>query len=155
VLFLDGQNPAVGAVSINGTGVATLTRSNLNVPLGGPYPMTAVYLGDFINARSTSTVLQQNVLQTKSVAAITSSLSPSAHGQPVTFIARITSPTVIVTGPVTFSAGTTVLGTAQLTAGKASLTISALPVGSTTVQVTYLGNSNIAKSSATVIQTVH
>jgi len=42
----------------------------------------------------------------------------------------------------------TVLGTAQLSGGKATLTISSLAVGSTTVTVTYCGDSNIAKSSA-------
>jgi hypothetical protein len=51
-------------------------------------------------------------------------------------------------------AGTTVLGTAQLGGGKAKLTISSLAVGSTKVTATYYGNSNIAKSSASVTQTV-
>jgi hypothetical protein len=50
--------------------------------------------------------------------------------------------------------GKTVLGTAQLNRGKATLTISSLPVGSTKVTATYYGNSNIAKSSASVTQNV-
>jgi hypothetical protein len=61
---------------------------------------------------------------------------------------------VIPTGPVTFMTGKTVLGTAQLSGGKAKLVIASLPVGSTKVTVTYYGDSNIAKSSASVTQTV-
>jgi hypothetical protein len=47
-----------------------------------------------------------------------------------------------------------VLGKGQLSGRKAKLTISALAVGSTKVTATYYGNSNIAKSSASVTQVV-
>jgi hypothetical protein len=47
-----------------------------------------------------------------------------------------------------------VLGTGQLSGGKAKFTISTLAVGSTKVTVTYDGDSNIAKSSASVTQAV-
>ena len=75
-------------------------------------------------------------------------------GQAVTFTATITSPTVLRKGLVTFIVGTKVLGTAQLSGGKAKFTISTLAVGPTKVTATYYGNSNIAKSSASVTQTV-
>jgi hypothetical protein len=94
------------------------------------------------------------VLEATSAAALTSSPNPSAQGQAVTFIAKISSPTVLPTGPVTFTAGKTVLGIAQISGGKATLTISSLAVGSTKVTATYNGDSNIAKSSASVVQTV-
>ena len=87
-------------------------------------------------------------------ATLTSSPNPSSSGAAVTFTATITSPTVKPTGPVTFTAGKTVLGTAQLSNGKAELTTSTLSVGSTPVTATYYGDSNIAKSSASVTQTV-
>ncbi len=151
----DGRTYEIGGAPLNASGVATLTRSTLNVPFGAPYPMVGLYLGDTMNLRSTSGVLVQDVLQTKTVAAITSSLNPSFRGQPVTFTARITSPTATPTGPVTFTAGNTVLGTAQLSGKTARFTTSALPVGSTSVKVTYFGNSNIAKSSASLTQIVH
>jgi hypothetical protein len=98
--------------------------------------------------------LNQVVNPATSVASITSSANPSNAGQVVTFTARITSPTVVVKGPVTFTAGTTVLGTAQLSQGKATFTTSALSAGSTRVQGTYPWNSNVNKSSAALIQTV-
>jgi hypothetical protein len=141
----------IGSSTLNSSGVATLTKSNLNADT---YPLTAVYVGDAANLGSTSAVLNQVVLQTTSSATLTSSPNPSTQGQAVTFTATISSPTVVPTGPVTFTAGKTVLGTAQRSGGKAKFTISTLAVGSIKVTATYYGNSNIAKSSASVMQTV-
>jgi uncharacterized repeat protein (TIGR03803 family) len=141
----------IGTATLNSAGVATLTKSNLNA---GSYPIMAVYRGDTNNLSSMSTLLNQTVLQTASAAAITSSANPSTVGQAVTFTAKITSPTVIPSGPVTFKAGTTVLGTSQLSSGKAIFTTSTLPAGSTAMKVVYNGNSNIKGSSASVTQAV-
>jgi hypothetical protein len=142
----------IGTATLNSSGVATLVKSNLNADT---YPLSAVYKGDANNLRSTSPVLNQVIIQATSAATLTSSPNPSASGQAVTFTATITSPTVMPTGPVTFAVGKKVLGTAQLSRGKARFTISTLAVGSTKVTATYYGNSNIAKSSASVTQTVH
>jgi hypothetical protein len=142
----------IGSATLNSSAVATLSKSNLNA---NTYPLTAVYLGDAADLGSTSAVLNQVVLEATSAATLTSSPNPSTQGQAVTFTATITSPTVKPKGPVTFTAGKTVLGTGQLSGGKATLTISSLAVGSTTVTATYNGDSNIAKSSASVTQTVH
>jgi hypothetical protein len=152
----DTQNYTIGVAPLNAAGIATLTRSGLNAnPFGAPYPMVAAYVGDAFNAGSTSTILSQSVTQATTTASLTSSQNPSKSGQAVTFTARITSPTVLPTGPVTFSIGTTVLGTVQLWgSGYAKFTTSALPVGANRVKVTYYGNSNIAQSSAVVLQTV-
>jgi hypothetical protein len=141
----------IGSATLNSSGVAAFSRSSLNADT---FPLTAVYAGDANNLGSTSAVLNQVVLQATSSATLTSSPNPSTQGQAVTFTATISSPTVTPTGPVTFTAGKTVLGTAQLGGGKAKLTISSLAVGSTAVTATYYGDSNIAKSSASVIQTV-
>ena len=141
----------IGSATLNSSDVATLTKSNLNA---GSFPLAAVYVGDAMNLGSTSTILNQVVLQATSSATLTSSPNPSTPGQPVTFTAKISSPTVTPTGLVTFTSGKTVLGTGQLSGGKATFTTSSLPVGTTKVTATYYGNSNIAKSSASVIQTV-
>jgi hypothetical protein len=141
----------IGSATLNSSGVATFSKSNLNADA---YPLTAVYIGDAANQGSTSVVLNQVVLETTSSATLTSSPNPSTQGQAVTFTAKISSPTVTPTGPVTFTAGKTLLGTAQLSGGKATLIISSLAVGSTKVTAIYYGDSNIAKSSASVIQTV-
>jgi uncharacterized repeat protein (TIGR03803 family) len=141
----------IGSALLNSSGVATFTRSNLSAD---SYPLTAVYLGDANNPGSTSAVLNQVVTEATTSATLTSSPNPSTPAQAVTFTATISSPTVAANGPVTFTAGKTVLGTAQLSGGKAKFTTSTLTVGSTTVTATYQGDSNIAGSSASVTQSV-
>ncbi len=141
----------IGSATLNSNGVATLTLSKLNADA---YPLIANYEGDANNAPSNSAILNQVINQTTSAATLTSSPNPSTQGQTVTFTAKITSPTTIPTGPVTFSAGNTVLSSVELSSGKATFTTSSLPVGSTTVTVTYPWNSDIASSSASVTQAV-
>ncbi|MGA9511869.1 MAG: Ig-like domain repeat protein [Candidatus Sulfotelmatobacter sp.] len=142
---------SIGSGTLNASGVAALTRSNLSADA---YPLFAVYVGDANNEPSTSAVLNQVVTEATSSAALTSSPNPSTAGQAVTFTATIKSPTVAATGPVTFSAGKTVLGTAQLANGKAMFTISTLAVGTTALKASYYGDSNISGSSAFATETV-
>jgi Bacterial Ig-like domain (group 3)/FG-GAP-like repeat len=141
----------IGSATLNSVGVASLTKSNLNA---NPFSMIAVYQGNTSNLSSTSPVLNQTVLSTTSAAALTSSMNPSTVGHAITFSAKITSPTVMPTGPVTFSLGQATLGTAQLSGGKATFTTSSLPAGSNVIKVMYNGNSNITRSSAAVTQVV-
>jgi hypothetical protein len=151
VNFKWGNGYTIGSAALKTDGTATLTKSNLNAD---SYPLTAVYSGDANNLTSISPVVNQVVYQTKSAAALTSLPNPSTVGQAVTFTAKITSLTVIPKGPVTFTEGKTILGTVQLSGGKATLTVSSLPKGSTLVKVTFNGDSNITTSSASVTQVV-
>jgi hypothetical protein len=142
----------IGTATLNGSGVATLTKSDLNAD---SFPLVATYKGDANNLGSTSAVVNQVVEQTTSTATLTSSPNPSAIGESVTFTATITSPTVKARGPVTFTAGTTVLGTAELGwNNEAKISVSSLPAGSTTVTATYAGDSDIKGSSVSVTQVV-
>jgi hypothetical protein len=104
----------IGSAPLNSGGVATVTKSNLNADA---FPLTAVHSGDAANLGSTSAVLNQVALRPR--ATLTSSPNPSTQGQAVTFTAKISSPTVTPTGPVSFTSGKTVLGTVQLSGGKA------------------------------------
>jgi len=142
---------SIGGALLNSDGVAVFTRSNLNA---SSLPLTAVYKGDANNLTSRSAVLNQVIHPTTSKARLTSSANPSPAGEPITLTAEITSPTVLPTGPVTFTVGKTLLGTAQLKGGKAKLTVSSWPVGSTMVKATFAGNSNIGKSVAWLTQIV-
>lgn len=142
---------SLGAAKLNANGVAVLTRSTINA---GSYAMTAVYGGDANNLGSSSAAVNEVVQPAASAASITSSVNPSAVGQTVTFTATIASPTVTPSGPVTFSIGKTVLGSVQLSGGKAQFMTSSLPAGSDKVTVTFYGDSNIAQSTASVVQTV-
>jgi hypothetical protein len=141
----------VGTATLNLGGVATLARSSLNAD---SYPLQAVYHGDANNQGSTSAIVNQVIQQATSSATLTSSPDPSTPGEAVTFTAKITSPTVTAKGPVTFTAGKIVLGTVELSGGKATFTTSTLAAGSTTVTVTFAGDSNIKGSSASVVQSV-
>jgi len=147
----EGGRYSFGTATLNSSGVATLTKSRESAD---SYQLTAVYSGDANNLGSTSAVRNQVITQATSAATLSSSPNPSIHGRAVTFTATLTSPTVTATGPVTFTVGKTVLGTAQLSGGKAKFTISTLAAGSTTVTATYQGDSNIGGSSASVTQTV-
>ena len=57
VKFLDGTT-GIGLATLNGSGVAKLTKSTLAV---GTHPITAQYLGDAVSAKSTSSVVNQVV----------------------------------------------------------------------------------------------
>src|SRR5205807_2799321 len=65
VAFTWGGIHIIGSATLNASGVATLTKSNLNAD---PYPLTAVYGGDVNNLGSTSPVVNQVVLETTSAA---------------------------------------------------------------------------------------
>jgi hypothetical protein len=149
IRFKDGSGQIIGTMKLNTDGSAVLSTSALDA---GFHPVTAVYSGDVSNLSSSSRAVNQVVQQTTSSATITSSQNPSAPGQTVTFTVNVSSPTVVPTGPVTFSIGKIVLGTSQLSGGSATFTTSSLPAGSNRVTVTYAGDSNIAKSSAFVVQ---
>jgi uncharacterized repeat protein (TIGR03803 family) len=142
----------VGTAALSSNGVATLTRSLLSADA---YPLFAVYTGDTNNGPSASPILHQVITQTTSAATITASPNPSTQGQSVTFTAKITSPTTTPAGPVTFTAGKTMLGSVELSEGKATFTTSTLAIGSTTVTVTYPWDSDTSGSSAAVTQVVH
>jgi uncharacterized protein YycO len=146
-----GGRYSFGTATLNSSGLATLTRS---LESAGSYQLTAVYSGDANNLGSTSAALNQVITEATTSATLSSSPNRSTSGQSVTFTATIASPTIMPTGPVTFTAGKTVLGTAQLSGGKAKFTTSTLPVGANRVTVNYYGDSNISGSSASVTQTV-
>jgi hypothetical protein len=87
---------------------------------------------------------------------ITSSNNPSVGGTSVTFTAKVPANCHVPTGTVTFLDGATVLGTVLLDASAmASLSTSALTVGSHNITVTYPGDFNFDPStSAPFVQVV-
>ena len=133
-------------------GVAILTTTKL---AAGTLSITAVYNSDASSATSTSSALPQVVNQATTTMTVVSSLYPSKQGKSVKFTATVASPTVTPTGTVIFTAGAAVLGTVNLAGGKASVTTSTLPVGSTTVTATYNGTANIQGSMGSVVQVVN
>jgi len=147
ITFKNGTT-AIGSASLNTSGVATLTKTNLPA---GSLSITAVYNGDSETAKSTSSPLLQTVYQTTSTTTITSSLNPSLAGQSVTFTANVTSPTTSPTGAVTFMDGGTPLQTVSLAERKASYSTANLTVGSHSITAVYNGTPNITGSTTSVV----
>ena len=145
VTFTNGST-VIGTSNVN-NGSAAVTTSTLPV---GSDAITATYSGDSNNNTATAS-LTQTVNGTPSTITLTSSLNPSTVNQSVTFTATVPS---AATGTVTFSNGSTVLGTSNVSSGTASVSTSTLPVGSDTITAAYSGNSTYAAGTATLVQTV-
>jgi hypothetical protein len=151
-----GSTITLGTGTLNGSGVATLTTSALP---GGSDTVTGSYPGDTNFAATTATVAE-TVAKASPTDTLASSSSNSTLGSPLTL--TYTAPAVngvYPTGTVTFttvSGGSTItLGTGTLNAsGVATLTTSALPVGSDTVTGSYPGDTNFVATTAISAVTV-
>ena len=146
ITFLDGAT-ILGTGTLNG-GITTLTTSTLIV---GSHPITASYSGDANNSPSTSTPLNQIV--NKATPVIPPPVVSSSNPPPNTPVTITETVPPGVTGTVTFSNGTTPIGTAPIVGGVATITVPSLPVGSDPITATTSGdaNNNPATSSATIV----
>jgi hypothetical protein len=150
VTFYDGTT-VLGTGTLNTGGKATLTTTAFALGLGGN-SITASYSGDSHFTGGTSGVLTQTVNQDPTTSKIVTSAATAVVGQSVTFTATITSNSPgsgTPTGSVAFLDGTTVLGTATLSAGKATFTTSDLALGGHSISVSYGGDTNYATSNST------
>jgi Bacterial Ig-like domain (group 3) len=152
VTFKNGT-ASLGTVSVNASGVATLTKTNLPV---GSDSLTAAYGGDAQNGASTSAAVTQVVNQAAITMSLTSAPNPSPAGRAVTFTVMLTSTGGLPTGQVTFSLAGTTLGTPTIgTAGEVTLSTNKLPAGSNLVTATYPGNVDYSPATMTVTQVVN
>ncbi len=85
--------------------------------------------------------------------ALSSSSVKVASGSSVTLSATVTS-TNTVTGTVTFSDGSTTLGSASITGGTASLQLTSLSVGTHTITASYRGDASNNGSSSQALNQV-
>ncbi len=150
VSFMDGGN-SLGSVAVV-NGVATYSTTMLAF---GQHTITAVYGGDTNHATSTSSVVNESIVQ-PATAAIISSANPSVTGNSVVFTAKVSGVgSLVPTGKVTFSDGASALAVGDVDAtGTATYTTSALTIGSHIMGLTYGGDSNYSKANASVIQTI-
>ncbi len=146
VMFYDGSTD-LGSGTLS-SGTATFSTTFVGV---GAQSITAVYSGDSNFTTSTSAALTQTVNQDGTTTAVVSSVNPSVYGQAITFTATVSpkSPgSGTPTGTITFSQGSTVLGTATLSGGSASFTTSSpLAVGDPTIKASYGGDTNFQTST--------
>jgi len=151
VTFMNGSTSLGDGMLINGS--ASIQVSELAV---GNYTITAQYEGDGSYSASNGTV-QQTVNKAGTATSVTTSKATSVYGEAVTFTATVTTGSSGVqkpTGTVKFMNGSDVLDTVTLDNGVATLVISAIKVGSHTIEAQYSGDNTYAGSDAAVQQTV-
>jgi hypothetical protein len=150
VTFMSGTT-SLGAAQLTG-GTASLTTTNLPT---GTDSITAVYSGDSNFSGSASTAVSQTVNKASSSTTLKSSLNPSTSGQSVTLTANISGQfSGVATGTVTFSNGGSSLGSSAVSSNMATLTTTALPVGTDSITAVYSGDSNFTGSTSSTLSQV-
>ena len=148
VQFNNGATILGTANLVNGQ--ARLTVANLPV---GSASLIAYYSGDATHTGFTSLIVTQTVNKASESVALTSSKNPSPVGQSVTFTAAVSPNSA--TGTVQFLEGSTVLGTASISGGAASLSLSTLTVGTHSIKASYSGDANyLTAVSSALTQTI-
>ncbi|MGB7333499.1 MAG: FG-GAP-like repeat-containing protein, partial [Terriglobales bacterium] len=155
-----------GTVEFTGGGIeATVPLANNQAvfstsELVGAPAITALYSGVLHVAEgSQSAPLTEFVRSAITKTALTTSGSPSLVGQPVTFTATVTTNPRNGTIPdgelVTFSDGSTTLGSAPLASGTAAFTTSTLSAKKQTITAAYVGDDTFEPSSKHILQVVN
>ena len=161
VTFMEGAMKVLGTAAIQNNCPPGLLcqpdySATLSLSLGqGSHTVTAIYAGDTNDTGSASSAVTEIVNPPQATATtVSSSLNPAYVGQAVTFTATVTPPQA--TGTVTFMQGQNNLGTAALSSGQASFSISLLPAGNLTIVAVYSGDGQYAGStSSNLLQAVN
>jgi hypothetical protein len=142
----------VGGVEQGLSALDTAGKASFTTSLGtGSYAMNARYTGDSNFKATLSTPFTQVVNGLTSNTSVTSSLNPAVGGQNVTFTVTVTGTGGPLDGSVTLLDGSNTLGSASVTGtGTATATIStsALSVGSHSITANYSGNSTFNPSAS-------
>ena len=135
--------PTTGGTAVTVTSNTVLTAGNWNLIA----TFTPSDLTDYVSGGTTSASLAVGLIQP--VATVTTPVATVVLQNPITFTANVKSTISTPTGSVNFLDGTTVLATVPLTAGQATYTTSSLALGSHTITVAYLGDSNFQAVNST------
>ena len=153
VEFFDG-GVSIGSATVGADGTATLHVTSLSV---ASHTITAVYDGDTTHVGSTSTGILQTVSTDNSSTGLGSSQEPSDFGETITLTATVTANSPgsgIPVGTVQFVIDSAPQGMpiAVDGTGKASISLSSLPIGPHVINATFTsGNSNFNGSVAVSI----
>ncbi len=150
VTFTD-SGASIGSALLNANGVATLSLSTL---APGMHTIVANYVGDSNIGASSSTPQMVAVKQVTSVV-LASSANPGMTLSPLVFTATVSNEGAgPAMGSVTFTDGSTQLGTATLNAaGVASLTLPSLVAGNHPLLASYAGDGeNFASTSQSLTE---
>jgi hypothetical protein len=155
VTFVIDGTPQASPVNLDGSGKASITISAFG---SGAHTVGAVYNGDPAFAQSTATPLTQTVNADGTTTVVSASPASPIYGQTVTLTATLSnkdSAATVTGGTVSFYDGSaatgTLLGSAPVSGGTASLPTAALPAGAShTLTAVYSGAPNFAGSSGTL-----
>jgi hypothetical protein len=146
VTFYDGGS-SIGTASLV-SGAAALSTSSLS---SGTHNITASYAGSAAFAGSTTSgPLAETITSTGTSVTLGSSANPSVLGQSVTLTATVTaSGSATPQGTVTFSNGSTVLGSSAVNgSGVATLSVSSLPAGTSSPTAAYASSNGLSSSTS-------
>jgi Bacterial Ig-like domain (group 3) len=153
VTFSD-SGTTLGAVTLNGSGTATLTTQSLTA---GTHVIVASYSGTSGFASSQSAPLSQlvNVTTIPTATTLAPSENPSHLGDSVAFTVTVTSVVGVPSGSVIFSDSGTTLATVPLnSSGTATFTTSSLTAGTHILTASYSGAAGFASSQSTPLSQV-
>jgi hypothetical protein len=147
VTFTEDGTP-IGTSTLTTTDGVTSTSMLLTTLPLGTHAIEASFGGDADVGASASDAAPVTVSRATTALGLVSSNEISISGQPVTLIANVFPSTGSgETGTVTFSYDGTVIGSASVSNGQATLTSETLPVGTGSVTAAYGGDRNFAGSS--------
>ncbi len=147
VEFFNGTTLLGTGALVNGVG----TFSTTTLPVAAN-AITAQYSGDNNFTSSTSSVVTVTVNEISTTTTLTFTPSSPAYGASVTFTATITPASVgsaAPSGTVNFFNGSTMIGSGTVTNNVATFITTALPVGTSSITATYVGDSNYTGSTST------
>ena len=146
---------AIGSPVTVTAGAASTSTSTLPV---GTDSLTAVFTptagSNYASSTSTAVSYVIQAIPTSTVLATPTPASPQFAGTPVTLTATVSPAT---TGSVEFKSGSTVIGTASVSGGSATLTTSTLPVGIDSLTAVFtptVGTGHLGSTSSAVSYTV-
>jgi sugar lactone lactonase YvrE len=152
VSFLDWSGAPLGSVVLSGGRATLLVSPQTFAYSAGPQKIQVNYSGDATYMFGTA-VLTMTVSHAPTSVALASSMNPSTSGQSVRFTAAVSPASA--GGAVQFLDGPNVLGTAAISGGSATLSLSTLSAGTHSITASYSGDANNAASASSVLtQTV-
>lgn len=148
VQIFDGST-LIGTASLDKVGTAAFSTGALTL---GLHSISAAYSGDSLDSTSTSAPLHQTVQQATIAVALNTSRNPEVFGVPLVLTGTVAGNGSQPTGSVTFTDGTTPLGTVALDAkGNALFTTSTLAIGTHSLVAVYGGDKDHASLSSSAV----
>jgi hypothetical protein len=147
----DGSFQAAVSYGSGGIGAASVTVADVNHDTR-PDLAVATCTNGSCSAGAVGILLHVGAVPTTTT--VVSSLNPSAFGQQVTFTAAVSSASGTPKGTVMFFDGSTALGSAQLSNGKAPISTSAVVAGSRSIVAIYQGSLKFNSSTSSPLTQV-